>query len=170
MSSPTENPKLKSNFISIYTRRIPESVDDLNNSLAVVCWVKAEIVCDDISASPGHENNAFCKIFYRKLKAQECVSKNEVCWFLDKQLCDKPVSWWMINTVNRWWWSYQKENLLKLQLHIDAVKTNCWNIIAARFTITNSSADRKRSTEVLQNRHQTNKPSVMTLFHLVHGR
>jgi len=95
MTSPTESPKLKSNFISIYTRRIPESVDDLNNSLAVVCRVMAEIVCYDKSASPGQESNAFCKIFCRKYKAQECFSWNEVCWFSDKQLCDKPVSWWM---------------------------------------------------------------------------
>jgi len=74
MTSSTENPKLKSNFISSYTRRIPESVDDLNSSLAVVCRVMAEIVCDNISAFPGQESNAFCKIFCRKSKAQECFS------------------------------------------------------------------------------------------------
>jgi len=74
MTSPTENPKLKSNFISIYTRRIPESVDDLNNSLAVVCRVMAEIVCDNISASPVQESNAFCKTVCRKWKPQECFS------------------------------------------------------------------------------------------------
>jgi len=55
--SPTENPQLKSNFISIHTRRISESVDDLNNSLAVVCRVMAELISDDISASPSQESN-----------------------------------------------------------------------------------------------------------------